>query len=72
MKKYSITQATNITSAIVAIVGMFGVTASAEDIQSCLNVGNTVTILCIVLVSAVVSYVNRHKKGDVTLGGFKK
>ncbi len=65
---YSTTQATNITtlvSVLVLILGHFNIGIAQEEVSE-LVAGS------IAVISIVHSWVNRYKKGDITLGGFKK
>jgi hypothetical protein len=50
---------------IVIVLSKFGITISTEEVSFFLGAA-------ISLGFTVYSYVNRYKKGDLTLGGFKK
>lgn len=70
MQNFSTTQAANLAifaGAIFLVVKHFKpeIAITKEDIEVIL----TATF---VFVAAVVSFVNRFKKGDLTLGGFRK
>lgn len=66
---YSTTQASNIAAMASVIVliakTVFNKEVAAEDIT-------TVISSIIAVVAIMANYVNRYKKGDVTVAGFKK
>ena len=68
MEKYSMTQSGNIV-VFVGIVGMilrhYRIVIPEDEITA-LIVGATA------LVGLVVSWIGRYRKGDLTLGGFRK
>lgn len=68
MENYSVTQASNITAiagVAVLILNQFHVNISNDEVS--LLLGSVMT-----LGALVTSFVNRYKKGDLTVGGFRK
>lgn len=68
MQNFSTTQANNIAmfcGIMAMILAKFKVNIGSEELQ--ITVG-----LVVALVANILQYVHRYKKGDLTLGGFKK
>lgn len=67
MQNYSTTQATNLATIAAAIALIF----SHPDLS---NVANVETLLAaaVIVIASGISYWSRFKKGDLTLGGFRK
>lgn len=68
MNNFSITQATNfvaLAGAIVVIAKLFKVDLDQSQIEALLGAGA-------VIIATVISFINRYKKGDVTLTGVKR
>lgn len=66
--EYSTTQATNIASlagTIVLLLSLFKVNVGAGEVQAVLGAALT-------LYGIGANWYHRYKKGDVTLGGFRK
>lgn len=66
--EYSTTQGTNIAAivgVIVLILSKFGINIATEEITQVLGA-------IIAIVAIITNWVNRYKKGDLTLGGFRK
>lgn len=66
--QFSQTQLANLgmlAGLIVIVLSKFGITISTEEVSFFLGAA-------ISLGFTVYSYINRYKKGDLTLGGFKK
>lgn len=70
--QYSMTQAGNLVTIITTVAALIGVTVDPAAVSACLNVGTAVTALGTILVGAAISWYGRYKKGDITLGGFRK
>jgi len=67
-KDISVTQASNLTAFIgvlMLILSHFKVNVTQEEVQ-------TVAGAVITLVSILISFINRYKKGDIKLSGVKK
>lgn len=65
---FSTTQASNIASlagAIAVLASIFGKNVDAEQLTQVMGA-------VVVIVSAIVSFVNRYQKGDVTVFGARK
>lgn len=68
MNNFSITQATNfvaLAGAIVVIAKLFKVDLDQSQIEALLGASA-------VIIATVISFINRYKKGDVTLAGVKR
>lgn len=68
MNQYSVTQTTNLTAivgVIVMVLNHFNVNVGSEEIMGI--IGAIITI-----VSIVTNFINRYKKGDVTVSGLRK
>lgn len=68
MNNFSITQATNfvaLAGAIVVIAKLFKVDLDPSQIEALLGASA-------VIIATVISFINRYKKGDVTLAGVKR
>lgn len=68
MNNFSITQTTNfvaLAGAIVVIAKLFKVELDQPQIEALLGA-------VAVIIATVISFVNRYKKGDVTLAGVKR
>jgi hypothetical protein len=68
MNNFSITQATNLTAlagAIVVIARLFNHEFDQSQIEALLGA-------IAVIIATVISFINRYKKGDVTLAGTRK
>lgn len=68
MENFSTTQAGNIgvlVGLIVLILNHFKLNISSDEITQVIGAG-------FVIVSTVVSWVSRFRKGDVTIAGFRK
>jgi len=68
MNNFSITQATNfvaLAGAIVVIAKLFKVELDQSQIEALLGASA-------VIIATVISFINRYKKGDVTLAGVKR
>ena len=68
MANFSQTQASNIASLVgffVIILNYFKINITSEELQSFIGAG-------LVLGGLVWNWINRYKKGDLTLGGFRK
>ena len=66
--EYSTTQANNIGAFVgvaVILLGKFGFDVKAEELTTI--IGAIISIW-----SIVANWIHRHKKGDLTLGGFRK
>lgn len=64
----SLTVLANYVSFIVTLFGLFGVNIAAEDLQATIRV-----ISALIAVSAqIVVHWGRIRRGDLTLGGFRK
>jgi hypothetical protein len=62
---YSLTQTTNLTAivgVIVLILNQFKISIGNEELATLIGAGITI-------VSIVLNFRNRYKKGDLTLGG---
>lgn len=65
---YSITQTSNlviIAGLISMILAKFKINIGSEEIQTWLG-------LIVAVVGTALSWYNRYKKGDLTMGGFRK
>lgn len=65
---YSVTQGSNLASiagAVVILARLLGYDLPMDDVV-------TVIAAVAIVIAPIVSYVNRHMKGDVTPLGFKK
>lgn len=68
MTNFSTTQANNIAmfcGIVAMLLAKFKISITSEDLQ--MTVG-----LVVALVANIMQYVHRYKKGDLTVGGFKK
>jgi hypothetical protein len=68
MQNYSVTQTTNLTAiigVIVMILNHFKINIGSEELTALIGAGITIF-------SIVANFINRYKKGDLTLGGFRK
>lgn len=66
--EYSTTQALNLATfagIIVLILGHFGVVVAKEEVTLVLAAALT-------LYGTIAGWIHRYKKGDITLGGFRK
>ena len=66
--EYSVTQATNIASiagVITLILAHFKVNIGTEELSTVIGGG-------LAIYGVVSNWYHRYKKGDITLGGFKK
>ncbi|MGA9769045.1 MAG: hypothetical protein WBV94_08395 [Blastocatellia bacterium] len=67
-KDISVTQASNLISfvgVVVLVLNHFKINITQDEVQAFLGAAIT-------LVGIIVSFVNRYKKGDITLSGIKK
>ena len=67
--KYSTTQLTNVIKMVSALLVFFGAKPFSPD------EANAIVVVVGLLgegIAFLVSWINRHKKGDVNLAGFKK
>lgn len=68
MSNVSVTQTTNLTAiigVIVMILNHFNINIGTEELSAVIGAGITI-------VSIVVSWVNRYKKGDISVAGVRK
>lgn len=66
--EYSTTQANNIAifaGLLALILPKFGVNIGSEELSSWLGLG-------VAFIGTLLQWIHRQKKGDLTLGGFKK
>lgn len=65
---FSVTQTTNfvaLAGALVVILQIFGIEIDQGQLAELLGA-------CAVIIAAVISLINRYKKGDITLAGARK
>jgi hypothetical protein len=65
---YSVTQAANIGAfigVIMLILNFFKINITQDEVQALLGAAITIG-------SIIVSFINRYRKGDIRLSGFKK